>query len=166
MISPVNSRRGMTLAELMVSVAMVAVMIVMAVSFVTLMSGHTRTSNENLAFQQDFTAVKAGVEGWMSAAAGEGLQLSHVNPEHVLASIPNGDPGSTQTLRFQNGVLKWTLPGGEFKSFHADTIESVTFELMDKTGDYLLFCTVTRVNSRDSYTFCVDPRVGETGGTQ
>ena len=166
MISPVKSRRGMTLAELMVSVAMVAIMIVMAVSFVTLMSGHTRTSNENLSFQQDFAAVKAGVEGWISAAAGEELQLAQANPEYVLASISTGPTGSTQTLRFQNGALRGTLPGGKTFSIYGATIAGVTFELVDKAGDYLLFCTVNRANSQDSYTFCVDTRVGEAGGTQ
>lgn len=163
MISPVKSRRGMTLAELMVSVAMVAIMIVMAVSFVTLMSGHTRTSNENLSFQQDFAAVKAGVEGWISAAAGEGLRLDKVDSEYVLASIPTGPTGSTQTLRFQNGALRGTLPGGKTFSIYGATIASVTF---DPADDYMLFCTVTRANSQDSYTFCVAARVGEAGGSQ
>ena len=162
----VKSRRGMTLAELMVSVAMVAIMIVMAVSFVTLMSGHTRTSNENLSFQQDFASVKAGVESWISAAAEEGLELDKVDSEYVLASIPTGPTGSTQTLRFQNGALRGTLPGGKTFSIYGATIAGVTFDPRPEAGDYVLFCTVTRANSQDSYTFCVAPRVGEAGGVQ
>ena len=146
MIPKLKSRRGMTLAELMVSVAVVAIMAVMVVSFATLLSGRTADNNENLAFQQDLALAQAQVEGWMAANTGETLSL-----DNKAVTAEEGD-----TLSF----AYHTLTAGE-NSITLDTVESVTFELVDKNPDYLLFCTVTSTDGQ-TYTFCVNPRIGET----
>ena len=157
MIPPVKSRRGMTLAELIVAMAMVVILIVMVVSFVTIMTGHTRTSSENLAFEQDFAAVKAGVEAWMSATAGKELSAVGGTNDKIDATALKAED---KTLRFEHGMLT----GGN-APIRAESVGTVTFLLQEKSGQYLLFCTVTRADGKDSYTFCVDPRVGEPGGT-
>lgn len=148
MIPAVKCRRGMTLAELMVSLALVAVMIVVVVSFVMLLTGHTQTNGQRLAFQQDFTAVKASVEGWMGKTAGSDLSTDG-------KSVSAGE----NTLQFKNGVLS-----AEDVNLRAESIEAVSFELVEENGEYLLFCQVTPANGEGSYTFCVNPRVGEKVG--
>ena len=148
MIPAVKCRRGMTLAELMVSLAMVAIMIVMVVSFSMLLTGRTRSSGENLSFQQDFAAVKAGVEGWMTNTTGQ-----------TLTADENAVKAGENTLQFQNGVLS----AGDI-DIRTETVRAVTFHLAEENGEYLLFCTVMRAESEDSYTFCVNPRVGEMVG--
>jgi len=160
MIPAVKSRRGMTLAELLVSLALVAVMIVVVVSFVMLLTGHTRANGEHLAFQQDFAAVKACVESWMEKHGGKPLLevQPEGEPDPIGVSLDVG-AGESDTLKFQNGVLS----AGGFK-LRADTIENITFYLDGSNGEYLLFCTVTRVDSDEPYTFCVNPRVGEMAG--
>lgn len=65
-MSLVKSRRGVTLAELLVSIALVAIVIVMVVSFALMLSERTKASEDNLLFQQDYSMVKTGVEVWMS----------------------------------------------------------------------------------------------------
>lgn len=147
MIRAAYSRRGMTLAELMVAMGMVAIMIVMIVSFTMLMTGHTQGNGERLAFQQDFAVVKAQVESWM---------------ELNQASIQNWDEKSVtagdSTLKFEYKVLT----AGD-NTYRAENITAVTFELVpnEDTTEYLLFCAVKGVNG-ENYTFCVNPRVGET----
>lgn len=148
MNSPVKSRRGVTLAELMVSLALVAIVIVMVVSFVLLLSEKTKASGENLIFQQEFSVVKAGVEGWMAQV---GTDLEQQN----ATSLKAGD----RTLQYINGTLF-----GSGITIGLESIDSVTFELIKKNGDYLLFCTVKRVDSYETYTFCVNSRVGESTG--
>ena len=159
MIPAVKSRRGMTLAELLVSMALVAVMIVVVVSFVMLLTGHTRANGEHLAFQQEFSAVKACVEGWMEKHGGKKVII--VDPEGVPQPIGVSldVEGENDTLKFQNGAL--TSDGFKLR---AETIENITFHLEGTAGEYLLFCTVTRVDSDEPYTFCVNPRVGEMAG--
>lgn len=151
MIPAANSRRGMTLAELMVTLAMVAIMIVMIVSFVVLMTGHTQANGERLAFQQDYAVLKSQVEAWMNTNAGQTLDC---DGNSVKAE------GSTLGLQYN------TLTAGSY-TYRVETIESVTFRLEVKgegeNRNYLLFCAVTGVNG-EHYTFCVNPHVGETVG--
>lgn len=155
MIRAANSRRGMTLAELMVAMGMVAIMIVMIVSFTMLMTGHTQMNGDRLAFQQDFAMVKAGVESWMELNAGQTLL-----PEGVSDEITAGEDN---TLKFENNALR----AGE-QTYRTESITAVTFELVapEGTTEYLLFCTVTGVEDEMEYTFCVNPRAGETAGVQ
>ena len=145
----VKCRRGMTLAELMVTLGLVVVMIAMAVSFVMMMSGQTKASGDNLVFQQDFSAVNAVVEGWMTSVAGQTLTVEG-------SAVTAGD----KSLQFQNGVL-FVTDGVDLRTA---SIGAVTFQLEGWPGKYLLFCTVQRAESTESYTFCVYPRVGETVG--
>ena len=155
MIPAANSRRGMTLAELLVALALVAIMIVMILSFVTLITGHTQTNGERLAFQQDFAAVKAQVEAWMDTNAGTELTWDNqVDDTDWYRSVKAGE----SVLSFQNNTL--TL--GSY-TYRVEKIRSITFHLEENEGEYLLFCAVTGVNG-ENYTFCVNPRVGETVG--
>ena len=150
MIPAISSRRGMTLAELLVTLALVVIMIAMAVSFVMMMSGQTKASENNLAFQQDFSMVKSVVEGWMTKTVGQTVTATE-------SAVTAGDGG---VLQFSNG----TLTAGTDVHIRLVNVESVRFALEKKGGDYLLFCTVYRAGSGESYIFCVNPRVGETVG--
>ena len=147
----VKCRQGMTLAELMVTLGLVVVMIAMAVSFVMMMSGQTKASENNLAFQQDFSMVKSVVEGWMTKTVGQTVTATE--------SAVTAEDGSV--LQFSNGVMT----AGADIHVRTASIESVRFELPEPKGsDYLLFCTVKRADSDETYTFCVNPREGETVG--
>lgn len=148
MLPEVKNRRGMTLAELTVSLAMVVIMIALVISFVTLLTGHTQANGENLAFQQDLSLIKTGVQSFMDGAAGQ--PLSEVN---------GGVTAGTKTLKFENGVLH-----NDALPITTACIEAVAFDLEEENGKYLLFCTVKRADSDQTYTFCVSSRVGETAG--
>lgn len=156
MIPAANSRRGMTLAELMVALGMVAIMIVMIVSFVVLMTGHTQANGERLAFQQDYAVLKSQVEAWMNTNAG--TELTWDDTTDWCQTVKAGD--STLGLQYN------TLTAGSY-TYRVEAIESVTFRLEVKgegeNRNYLLFCAVTGVNG-EHYTFCVNPHVGETVG--
>ena len=159
MFPAANSRRGMTLAELMVTMAMVAIMIVMVVSFVTLITGHTQMNGQRLAFQQDYAVLKSQVEAWMDTNAGTELTWDNqVDDTDWYRSVKA--EGSTLSLQYN------TLTAGSY-TYRVETIESVTFRLEvkgeDENRNYLLFCAVTGVNG-EHYTFCVNPHVGETVG--
>ncbi len=179
-----KSRRGMTLAEIMVALGLVAIMIVMVVSFVLLMSERTQANSKNLEVQQDRAVIKSGVEAWLAAVTKENAALSlqaadstplTPDPEENGLTItrPDSDAagckvlaGDNLTLSFAYGVLKGQLPDGKTITVHAQSVESMDFYLVEKqTGgepEYLLYCVAT--GEQGNYTFCVDPRVGEKGG--
>lgn len=151
----VKSRRGMTLAEIMVALGMVAIMIVMVVSFVLLLSNRTQNNNALQSIQQDRQHIQAGVENWMDAVAGQ-----------PLACDGNTVTADGKTLQFAHGQLTGQL-GDTTIRFRAETVERMEFTLYRNDADYLLLCTVTARNAATeetlTYTFCVNPRLGEGG---
>ena len=168
----VKSRRGMTLAEILVALGVVLVMITMVISFVLLITNRTRANSVNLTYQQDFTMVKSCVEGWMNAVHAGELETENgtedtIDATAVKAVVDVADGVQTLSLRFRNGVLVGQLEEG-ILSAHTQTVTSVTFLLEEKDGEKLLFCNVIGEDPDNdnewNYTFCVNPRVGEPGG--
>ena len=159
-MSLVKSRRGVTLAELLVSIALVAIVIVMVVSFALMLSERTKASEDNLLFQQDYSMVKTGVEVWMSQVTDVVTAEGGTEGQIDAVMLKSGDT----TLQFKNGVLD----GSEIAA-RMEHIGSVTFMLVENADhEYLLFCKVTKAESNESYIFSVNPRVGEKvqmGGT-
>lgn len=193
MCPEMKSRRGMTLAEIMVALAMVSIMIVMVVSFVQLMSERTRVNAENLAIQQELRQIESGVEGWMNAMTkvgakyeGEGETVLPTEPEEgeegetVYGKLYAHVDGETKyELSFSNQVLKGELEkaGGEsegrFIAIRTEMVSGIFFDLESKDTDgdgtddeYLLFCIVTvgEADAEETYRFCVNPREGEQIG--
>ncbi len=153
----IRSRRGMTLAEIMVSLALVSVMIVMAVSFVMLVTKRTRANTAADAVRGDLLKIEAGVEGWLNAVAEQ-----DVTEQDTL--LKSGE----YELSFSYGVLTGTLPEGKSVNLPAESVKTVRFKIMKNRTDYLVFCYVECENGESgeavSHVFCVNPRIGEAGG--
>jgi len=180
MLPNCKSRRGMTLAEIMVALGLVAIMIVMVVSFALLISQRTRANAENLGAQQDRAAIKSSVEAWLSAVTAKNANLSVEASDPATLETDSSVPGLTitrsgskvvakvdgndMTLSFAYGALKGQLPEGKTVTVHAESVESMEFYLVERIpagGDCLLYCKVT--GEQGNYTFCVNPHVGEGG---
>lgn len=174
-----KSRRGVTLAEIMVALAVVAIMIVMVVSFTLLISERTGASADNLDAQQERVVLKSSVEAWLSAVTKENATLSLKAADPATLVTDSAVPGLTitrsgnkvvtdggLTLSFSYGTLKGKLPDGKTVTVHTETVESVHFYLAEKSAggetEYLLYCAIT--DGLGTYTFCVNPHVGEKGG--
>lgn len=153
-----RSRRGATLAEIMVSLALVSIMIIMAVSFVMLVTKRTRANTANDLMRQDCLKIEAGVEGWLNALAKEGISAEE---EGVLKA------GEFE-LSFSYGALTGTLPEGENINISTECVKTVLFEVMENGTEFLVFCRVECENTESGesvfHTFCINPRVGENGG--
>ena len=177
----VNNRRGMTLAEIMVALAMVSIMIVMVVSFVQLMSERTRVSGENLAVQQELSQVESGIEGWMNAMTKARATIAQektgetAEGELIYGKLIATVEGENYELTFSYHALKGELvkegeSEGRVITIRTEKVTGITYDLVTKgTGadtEYLLFCIVTvgEADAEETYRFCVNPRVGEQIG--
>lgn len=169
-----RSRRGMTLAEIMVALGLVSVMIVMAVSFTMLITQRTRTNAENDAFRADCTVLEAGVEAFVNSLVAKDAEFSVDGEDAKTLKAKVGD--DEYTLSFSYSSLNGTVPDGDGEgksiTFRTEKVSDVTFRLMknDANGDFLLFCYVADKDSDKKsegdirYVFCVNPRVGEAMG--
>ena len=156
MTKTMRSRKGVTLAEIMVVLALVAIMITMVVSFVMLITERTRANAQNDAMRRDVEIIRAGAERWLDATA---LMPLFTDGGKITAG--------ESSLAFQYGLLRGTLPGGESVSMRTESVSSVSFEVMANGEDTLLFCYITcqdiETDETVTFTVCLNSHVGEGG---
>ena len=159
-----RSRKGVTLAEIMVTVALVAIVITMVVSFTLVITQRTKNNAINDAMRRDVDMIRVGAERWLNTVAKEGDELICSDATAVTAQKEGAAVG---TLTFRNGVLKGDMPGGNSLTLRTEYVTSVTFEALKNvaSGDYLLYCTVTFDDSDAdepiTFTLCLNSHVGE-----
>lgn len=114
MLRTVKNRRGMTLAEIMVCLGVVAIMITMVVSFALLLSDKTRASSENTSAHQDLTLIQSGVEAWVNGVAEHGAEYSYTplieagEKSTDAAILIKDSSGKTVGSEFVQGWTGWT----------------------------------------------------------
>ena len=156
MTKTMKSRKGVTLAEIMVTLALVAIMITMVVSFTLLITERTRANAQNDAMRRDVEVIRTGAERWLDATA----------PTTLTADGGKVTAGES-SLVFQYGSLRGTLPGGESFTMRTESTSSVAFEVMANGEDALLFCYITcqdiETDETVTFTVCLNSHVGEGG---
>ena len=146
-----NSKRGMTLVELSVVLAVVAIVATMVVSFVVMVSTRRRSAAERLEALSDIEIVENVTESW--------IEQNSTGEIYVEESILSAN-GDASTLAFSDGVF--------YRNGTAvvlDRVTSVSFASMNgDNGEILYVCTVTYTltgKGEEVYVFCVNPHVGE-----
>ena len=160
-----TKRRGATLAELCVVLAVIAVISVMVTSFTIVLNQKTEISTAKLNAMQDLYLIENAAEEWAEIMAAEGASFS---AEEGVLSADVG--GSLYKLSFESGKLVAPKVSGEPMICTTDTVSDISFALLEgEEGNSLMFCTVNyeipgaRRGSSTSYsrTFCIDPHHGE-----
>jgi prepilin-type N-terminal cleavage/methylation domain-containing protein len=158
-----KSRRGVTLAEIMVALALVSIMITMVVSFTMLITERTQANAQNDAMRRDCELIRTGAERWLDAVELAGVTITSPADEPV-GTMTAGE----STLEFRYGALQGVLPDGESFTMRTENVKSVEFKHMVNDTDHLLFCTVTFDDPEGGadveFTICVNSRLGEEGG--
>lgn len=162
MISAVKSRKGMTLAEIMVSLALVAIIITMTASFVALITERTRVNRENETLREDRALIQSGVESWITSMLSDGYSI--MTSEESPSLFVSIEEVSSYVLSFDNNELTGTRPGGEKIELSTEKVTGISFSITSKTENEITkkiyFCTVNP-GEETEYTFCVYPRIGE-----
>ena len=161
-----TGKKGSTLAELCVVLALIATASAMIASFSMLISARTNLSTARLNAMNDLELVESATEGWMSRMAELGAEVYH-NENHTELEF-----GSYE-LSFisENKTLTGDLPGNEVITVQLDQVSAIKYTVIKgSTGD-LCICTVQFDLSSDepgqysySQTFCVNLNVGDTYG--
>ena len=145
-----NCKRGFTLAELSVVLAVIAIVSTVIISVTAMVTQRSKISRAHLDALQDIELIETFVESYI-----EGTE----NPD--IASIKvEEDEGENKKALFIDGEKKLAL----------GTVVSVgvTTYLNENNADTLYVCKITyhipyeKENTVHTYTFCVNPYVGET----
>ena len=151
MLHTMKSRRGATLAEIMIALALVAIFSTMVFSSVILIAKRTQASAVNDAMRHDCSVIEVAAERWLDAWT------------------QNGAVFCEDTLIFGDSVFHAMLPNGDEITVHTETIRTFSATVLPNTnGDRLLICYVTcqhpQTEETVDLTFCVNSRLGEKRG--
>lgn len=151
-----SNRRGFTLAELTVVLAVLVIISTMVVSFAVMVSNSRQTSTARLEALQDIRVCEAVVEGFI-----EGNTIIDFSRDALTGY--NESSETTTTLSFTKNEDEGILSS----SGNGIILESVTAISFSRTEDtFLYFCTIkyTVGNGKYSYTFCVPKEVTNEQG--
>lgn len=170
-----NSRKGATLAELIIVLAVLVIAATMVVSFSSMMHGAQGISNERFEAMQDVTAAESIIEGFIESNSGTNT-FAYVTKTGNNEKLNIYNNGETKSAFFINGFIS---VADLDKAMQFEHIESVAFELeaefvseinnpdgskyMQYSGDIIYYCTINYSVDKTNYTytFCVNPYAGE-----
>lgn len=141
-------KKGATLAELCVVIAIAAIVSVMVVSFSTLASNRVDTFQERANINSEIALVEAMTEGWIVSTTEGGA-----TPESLADTPPV--------------IYEDRLYFTEELSVPVDYVKSIKLTVMTQEGDALYVVTLTyrAVGGKEAtYTFCVNPYIGDVIG--
>ena len=151
-----KGRRGVTLMELCIVIALVAILSTMVVSFSVLTNRRSRAAEARLSAMQEIAEIEVVVEAWFGR-----MNIG------IAEAAPSEDKKSLTcvggVLWFEDSRLTGTVTG---ESGYSLPVEYVTGVEFSQSGE-VYFCRVMYEVSGEgeSITFCVNPRVGETVGS-
>ena len=155
----ISNKKGMTIAELCVVLAVIAIVSTIVVSFSVLVHQKTAISNSKVDAVADIRVVENIIDGWIYRQEVLGHNIS------VEGDVVKSSGG--YELTFSDNKILGTLPDEKNLWFNTSTIESIEYEIFDKETDVLVVCTINYYVSNgselveNSYIFCVNQYVGD-----
>ena len=155
-----KSRKGATLVELVIVLAVLAIAAGMVVSFSSMMHGAQVISNARYEAVQEIRIAESLIENYI---------ISNANSDANNMPTKEGDElsfGSDDNkVKFHGGVLIINNDSEE-TNMEFEKIKSISFETVKKNDDILYFCTIKysiadTENGTETYIFCVNPYAGE-----
>ena len=162
MILNTNKRKGITLAEITVSLALIAVMITLTVSFVVMLTDRVRVNASHGMILGDVKIAEAAMENWIDRLSLEGASFIVSDDGGSLIAESYGEK---YKLNLDGERFVGSLPNGDMNAVKVSSMKSVSFDVMEKDGDYIVFCKAVCENTETKkvfeYTFTVNSRIGE-----
>lgn len=154
-----KKRRGATVAELMVVIAVLAIAATMVVSFSAMTSGTTKLANAKLEALNEIRLAESAIEGFIESNANENREISRLSDEMLSVD-------GVGTVKFLNGFLSISYNEGTGKDnvvIQLESVTSITFDIHGSGSDVIYYCHIgyNVGETGFTYTFCVNPYVGE-----
>ncbi len=133
-------KKGVTLAELVVVLAMLAIVSTMVTSFCILVNNYHAMNRKRAAITERLSAVEKIVSDFILDCEGSNRTIT-ATPTSV--TVRDVSSGNAYTLTVSESVLIAQGPGGERRQ-SVQELQSVTFRISGGTnGNVLFICTAT-----------------------
>ena len=183
MTQKLKSRKGATLAELMIVLAVLVIAAGMVVSFSSMMHGAQGISNARHEALQDVRVAESLIEGFIENNEGA-AQKVEIDENGSLKFIDENDKTATlgffssnvvsmiNIINYDDSNAQLQLENIDSIVFNIETNAGPEYTMRDEDGrlyrllfptDVLYYCTITYevADTSYTYTFCVNPYVGE-----
>ena len=167
-----NKRKGVTLAEMCIVMAVIAIVSLSVVSFVTITSGRGSASAAKMNAMEELELVESIVDNWfvqMTQNHSEAVDnQGNLRGNSIQVVNSRTVQGSVAGYIKKESTLNVCFPGNAERSYSLEKITDIHFDYRENGEDVLYFCTVTYEDDGETakYVFCINPRVGEIiGGT-
>ena len=160
-------RRGMTLTELTVVLAVVAIVAALVSTYVVMLTQRLRTATATLNAMQDISVVTSITENFIDAVAKD-EDITVVTPTASNGITFSDSEGVvTHALSFSGGTVTATYPNLDTNiTFHSDVIDDIRFYTDD--GDLFFVTVIYKIPTsktefrNETFTFTVNSYIGET----
>lgn len=172
-----RQKKGFTLMELSIVIALVAIAVVMVSTFCIMADRRNAESNRSIQVTNDITVTEVIVENWIDELLSKGAALSlSESGDAIVATLGEDSYELSFTPSEENGgkessgkLLGEYIDTQKSFSYTTSTVKAISFSMLEKEGARLITCAVTydpSINSNPSkiktYAFCVNSRIGET----
>lgn len=162
----VEKKKGFTIVELVIVLAVLVIAAGMVVTFSSMMHGAQGVSNARYEALQDVRVAESLIESFIENNVGAASDVGLIE-NRSLSFTHKNDAEKTAKISFHysNFVKIITVKGYDTEpvTMQFEHIKDITFMMVEATTDTLYYCTITYdVGGTDfNYTFCVNPYVGE-----
>lgn len=153
-----SNRRGVTLAELCVVMALVAILSMAVVTFCVMISNHTGKMAVDREVKDGISYVDLVLDVWVSEA--DGYTITKNNDGQLSVTVDKKE----YYLKWENGYIEYTLPNNQLEQkIRCPRILSLTFSVEsaedggESGGTQLISCTV-----KHEKPFATDGASGQT----
>ena len=164
---PKKVRRGSTLAEICVVLAVVSIVSTVVLSFCMMANRRAVASANRLRIMEERKMIETIVETWCDSMAAEGKAISLAPGSNSPLIADAGGDQCTIALG-DDGMLIATMPEGPDIQFKCDAAKTMMFNVIPNGNDVLIVCKVEfNAIGADSinppeYVFVVNSRIGES----
>lgn len=148
-VHKLNKSRGFTLVELVVAIALLAMVGVLATSVVLLTTRSRSDFEISAKSQSEITRAEKLFKDFIMQYDDGGYTIS-VDPTDQSLSVTDGAPGSEEspcTAAFNAGVFSCQMPDGSTKTEELGEVENITFEISGK----MVCCTIELKQNSNPY---------------
>ena len=161
-----NKKKGSSLAEMSVVLAVVSIVALAVVSFTTMVSARSTVSAAKLKMMEDRQLIKVVLEGWLDRAVKANATVTVDENGVISASLSEGE---LCTVLLEEDRIVAPVPGEDPLFCPINTLTSLTFiEMSHENGDAIYFCTAEYELPNPSggviqrsFTFALNPHIGD-----
>lgn len=139
--------RGVTLVELCVVMALIAILSTTVISFSILINNYAGRMAVDRNIKEGVAQMGQALDIWLSVCDSPGYQISASPDGSSLVATDKSDSSKTYTLYLGEDAIEGTLPTGNRIHFEVSGLDSLSFSLLGKADPadprQLIRCTIT-----------------------